>query len=305
MKRFSELTTLSIGGLISEFKEVKNQEELIDSIKYAQQKDLPFLVIGSGSNLLVSDEGFDGLVIKNSLIRITHEGRTLKVKSGTILQDLVDFANEKGLSGLQKLTGIPGTAGGAVHGNADAYGQTISDHILSIVILSGAKDLKTLTKQECQFRYRESIFKQTSDIILEVVFELESGDSENLKKESREILEKRLVKYPKEIKCPGSIFMNIVADSLPKDVLKKIPQNMIMYGKIPAGALLEEVGAKGDKLGQIEITSYHANLFVNKGGGKAEDFYNLAKKYFEKVKQKFGIKLEPEVQLVNLPPLKY
>ncbi len=333
-KLFSDLTTLQIGGPIGRFVEVKTEEELINTLQSAHKENIPFLIIGSGSNLLVSDSGFEGLVIKNSIIGIVQEGRTLKVKSGAILQNLVDFANDNGLSGLQKLTGIPGTVGGAVYGNAGAYGQIISDHISSVVILKptavsssnliggsikidsrwslprtsirgGNDNLKVviLTKKECQFGYRESIFKQTKDIILEITFELEQGDPKTLKKESEEILEKRLVKYPKGIKCPGSFFMNIIAENLPKEVLEKIPQDMIMYGKIPAGALLEEVGAKGDSIDGIEIAPYHANLFVNKGGGSAKDFYELAKKYKEKVKIKFGISLEPEVQLINLPPL--
>ncbi|TSC64625.1 MAG: UDP-N-acetylmuramate dehydrogenase, partial [Microgenomates group bacterium Gr01-1014_93] len=155
---------------------------------------------------------------------------------------------------------------------------------------------------QCGFGYRDSSFKRNGLIISEVTFQLEKGDPEKLKKEADEILEKRLTKYPKGIKCPGSFFKNIVANTLPEEILEKIPREKIVYGKIPAGVLLEEVGAKGDKLDGIEIAPYHANLFINNGGGKAEDFYNLAKKYFELVYQKFGIELEPEVQLINLLP---
>ncbi|MBI2011438.1 UDP-N-acetylmuramate dehydrogenase [Candidatus Daviesbacteria bacterium] len=362
---FSNLTTLKIGGPIKYFFEAKTEDELIEAVKFAQKNSLPYLVIGGGSNLLVSDKGYDGLVIKNSITGIARgdseerswrvpaairqrpesedtrretelagPGAILKVKGGTVLQDLVDYSIKNGLSGLQKMTGIPGTIAGAVYGNAGAYGQTISDHIVKVTILkptTGSSfnliggssqidsrwslprtsirdgndntEIKTLTKDACGFDYRHSSFKENKSIILEVIFELEQGNPKTLKKESEEILEKRLVKYPKGIKCPGSFFMNIVTENLPKDVLEKIPQNMIMYGKIPAGALLEEVGAKGDSIDGIEIAPYHANLFVNKGGGKAEDFYNLAKKYFQKVKEKFGITLEPEVQLINLPAL--
>ncbi len=299
---FSKITTLQIGGPIKKYTAVKNQDELISEVKDALQNSLEFLVIGGGSNLLVSDSGYSGCVIQNNTAGILKEGQTLKVKSGTILQDLVNFADDNGLGGLQKLTGIPGTVGGAVYGNAGAYGQTISDHIKEVKIFDGQK-IVTLSKNECGFEYRDSIFKESKDVILEVTFELEPGDSKILYQEANEVLQKRLIKYPKGIKCPGSFFMNIIAENLPKEVLEKIPKNMIVYGKIPAGALLEEVGAKGDNLGAIEIANYHANLFVNKGGGKAEDFYNLAKKYFQKVKDRFGIELKPEVQLINLPSL--
>ncbi|MDP3733589.1 MAG: UDP-N-acetylmuramate dehydrogenase [Candidatus Daviesbacteria bacterium] len=286
----SKITTLSIGGPAKDFKIVKTEQELFDLIKNKPD----FLIIGGGSNLLVSDEGIDKLVIKNEITGISGD---VSVKSGTLLQDLVGYSIEHGLSGLQKLTGIPGTVGGAVYGNAGAYGQTISDYILEIKTLNS-----TLTKQACNFGYRDSIFKKSKSIILEVTFQLEKADPKTLAQEAKEILEKRLIKYPLGIKCPGSFFKNIIAETLPKEILNKV-SDKIIYGKLPAGSLLEEVGAKGDSLDNIYIADYHANLFINKGGGTAQAFYNLAKKYTLLVKQKFGITLEPEVQLINLPSL--
>ncbi len=300
----SQITTLKIGGPARLFITVTTQDELTEVISYTKQNRIPYLVIGGGSNLLVADEGVNKLVIKNGIEGITKIVRFLKAKSGMSLQNLVDYSITHNLSGLQKLTGIPGTVGGAVFGNAGAYGQTISDLIREVICLN-SQTLETITLQidECEFDYRDSIFKRNSLVILEVIFKLEMGKSKELRKEADEILEKRLVKYPKGIKCPGSFFKNLVAEKLPKEILAKIPKEKIVYGKLPAGSLLEMVGAKGDKLGDIEIASYHANLFVNKGEGKASDFYSLAKKYAQKVKEKFGIILEPEVQLINLPPL--
>ncbi|MDP3733306.1 MAG: UDP-N-acetylenolpyruvoylglucosamine reductase, partial [Candidatus Daviesbacteria bacterium] len=186
--------------------------------------------------------------------------------------------------------------------NAGAYGQTISDHLIKIKAFDG-KNIITLTKDQCGFNYRDSGFKRNKYIILEVIFQLENGSQETLAEEAKDVLSKRLVKYPPGIKCPGSFFKNLVADRIPADILKNIPQEMVVYGKLPAGSLLERVGAKGQRLDGIEIAPYHANLFVNKGGGTAKAFYNLAKKYSDLVKQKFGITLEPEVQLIGLPPL--
>lgn len=287
------VTTLSIGGPAKKFITVKTKKELTEAVRYAKTQQISYLLIGEGSNLLVSDEGFDGLVIKNEITGISHlRCVILKVKSGTSLQELVDYAIKHGLSGLQKLTGIPGTVGGAVYGNAGAYGQSISDHIVSV---------DQLNKSECAFGYRSSIFKQSRQPILEVTFKFDPGDPDLLKKEAEEISSKRKVKYPAGIKCPGSFFKNLVAKDLPDEILKKIPPEQIVYGKIPAAALLEAVGAKGQTSNGIKIADYHANLFINQGNGTARALYTLAKTYALKVKEKFGIVLEPEVQLINLP----
>ena len=300
----SSLTTLQIGGPARFFTSVRSENELIESIQYSKQYQLPFLIIGGGSNLLVSDSGVNCLVIKNEIEGITKAVRTLKVKSGTPLQHLVDFSIANNLSGLQKLTGIPGTVGGAVFGNAGAYGQTISDYLREVTAIDPqSNETKILQQDECEFDYRDSIFKKNGYIILEIIFKLEVGKRKEQRLEADEILEKRLVKYPKGTKCPGSFFKNLIAERLPKEILRKIPKEKIVYGKLPAGSLLEMVEAKGESLGNIEIANYHANLFINKGDGKASDFYNLAKKYAQKVKDKFGISLEPEVQLINLSPL--
>lgn len=298
----SEVTTLQIGGPAKKFVSTTSTSELTSAIQYAKQNNMKYLVIGGGSNLLVNDEGVDKLVIKNGIVGIKHQGLIVKVKSGTLLQELVDYSIQHGLSGLQKLTGIPGTVGGAVYGNAGAYGQTISDHIVEIVAYNGQRII-TPSRDQCEFDYRDSGFKKNHFTILEVIFQLENEDPETLQQESKDVLSKRLIKYPPGIKCPGSFFKNLVADDLPKEILQKIPPEKITYGKISAGYLLESVGAQGQRLDGIEIADYHANLFINKGGGTAKAFYDLAKKYADKVYEKFGISLEPEVQLINLSPL--
>lgn len=300
----SKLTTLQIGGPAKLFVKATTVDELIKTIQYAKQNNMDYLVIGGGSNLLVNDEGVNCLVIKNEIIGTDLKGSTLKIKSGTILQDLVDYSISHGLSGIHKMTGIPGTLGGAIFGNAGAYGQSISDHIILVKILNPNNlTIQQFNNSHCDFNYRDSGFKRNHFIILEVTFQLESADPETLVQEAEDVLSKRLIKYPKGIKCPGSFFKNIVADTLPNDILQKIPQDKITYGKISAGYLLETVGAQGKQLDGIEIANYHANLFINKATGTAKAFYTLAKKYAQLVKQKFGITLEPEVQIINLPPL--
>lgn len=300
----SKVTTLGIGGPAKQFISVNSEDKLREAIKYAKENDLPFLVIGGGSNLLIADEGVEKLVIQNKISGISQNGNILTVKSGTPLQTIVNLSIEKGLSGINKLTGIPGTVGGAIYGNAGAYGGGVSENLIDVTCINPQTGKNIILKKEdCGFSYRDSNFKRNGLVVLAATFKLTPDDSQELKKESEEIKLKRDEKYPPGIKCPGSFYKNLIASDLPEDILKKIPPEKIVYGKIPAGALLEMVGAKGDHKGSIEIAPYHANLFVNKGDGNAKDFYTLAKKYFDKIKERFGISLEPEVQLINLTKL--
>lgn len=300
----SNFTTLKIGGPAKAFLGTKTAAELIGAITWAKEKNLPYLVMGGGSNLLVSDKGFPGLVIKNAMTGIKTEGQTLTVKSGTSLQELVDFTIHHGLGGVQKLTGIPGTVGGAIFGNAGAYGQTISNHLQRVACLNPhTLQLTSLSQKGCGFDYRDSNFKINHLVILEVHLKLPSADSKILADEAQEVLKLRQAKYPPQTKCPGSFFKNVLVEKIPPKIRSLIPKNRDTYGKVPAWYFLEEVEAKGQRLGNIKIANFHANLFINLGRGKAKDFWQLAKTYSDKVKEKFGITLEPEVQLINLPPL--
>lgn len=291
-------TTLKIGGPAKFLVEVTSEKELKESWLLAKNSGLAWLLIGSGSNLLVADTGFDGLVIINKTNGIELDYPKLNVKSGTELQKLVDFANEHGLADLENLTGIPGTVGGAVFGNAGAYGQIISDKLTRVKIFDGQKE-KWLSKKDCQFEYRESLFKKTKWPILEIEFALDKGSVTQLKAKSGAILEKRLKAYKPGLLSAGSFFKNVLVDHLSKEVLAKIPPEKITYGKIPAAYLLESVGAKGAKSGKIKISDNYANLFINLGSGKAKDFYELAHQFWLKVKKKYGLVLEPEVQLIG------
>ncbi|MEK7154756.1 MAG: UDP-N-acetylmuramate dehydrogenase, partial [Patescibacteria group bacterium] len=242
-----------------------------------------WMVIAGGSNLLVSDGGYPGLVIVNKM-----------PGSGMALNDLVDQMNDQGLAGMECLAGIPGTVGGAVYGNAGAYGQTISDHLAGVTTLSGY-----WPKEKCEFGYRESVFKKNKEIIVEVKFDLPKGDREALIAKSQEIRELRKKKYPLEMKCPGSFFMNLWFDQLPEGVQKQIPEEKIRGGKVAAGYLLEQIGAKGRKLGGAAVADYHGNLIYNAGGATARDIWELAQQLRNEVKSKFGVELVPEVQFIG------
>lgn len=308
---FSSLTTLRIGGPIKYFCPAFSEEEIFHLIataeggvplrgKMAKDKNLPYLVISGGSNLLVADEGFDGLVIQNLASSIKKSDDVLEVASGTDLQELVWWSNKRGWSGFEKLAGIPGSVGGAVYGNAGAYGQVISDNIIWVNVLDPqSSEIKKLRKEECDFSYRESRFKKTKEVILNIGFSIAWEDPKKLEQTSHEIVSKRQEKYPPGIACPGSFFKNVEVDKLEKKVLEKVSPGRILFGKIPAGWLIEEVGGKGMVKGDVEIASWHGNLFVNRGRGKAADFLYLAKICWQKVKEKFDIMLEPEVQMIG------
>ena len=276
-------TTLGVGGPARWLVEVENRNEILEIRDWVEEKGVEWMVIAGGSNLLVSDEGYGGLVIVNKL-----------PGSGMMLNDLVDQMNDLGLAGMECLAGIPGTVGGAVYGNAGAYGQTISDHLVGVTTLSGY-----WPKEKCEFSYRESVFKKNKEIILEVKFELPRGDKDVLIAKSNEIRELRKKKYPPEMKCPGSFFMNLWFDQLPEEVQKQIPKEKVKGGKVAAGYLLEQIGAKGRKLGGAAVAEYHGNLIYNAGGAKAGEVWELAKQLQREVKEKFGVSLVPEVQLVG------
>jgi UDP-N-acetylmuramate dehydrogenase len=308
-------TTAGVGGPAKYFYKATSVEKLIEAVNFADKQKLPILILGGGSNLLISDEGFPGIAIKLEIKGIVGFKQILKVGAGTLLPELVNLTISKNLSGFEKLIGIPGTVGGAIHGNAGAYGASIGDSITKVVAFDlEKKKTISLTKKQCQFNYRESVFKknnlkgknpQASLIILEGYFKLEKKTGKNLKKEAQGILKDRLSKKYWEGKNFGSFFKNILVENLSTDVLNKIPKEKQIHGKIPAGFLLESVGAKGMRLGKIKISKNHANLLINTGNGKASDFIKLASILAKKVQEKYGIILEPEVQFINLPPLMF
>lgn len=301
--KFSSLTTTGVGGPIKYLAIPKTEQELEETVRYAIKQAMPYYCIGGGSNIIASDKGVDFLIIQNKIESFRQiDATTIDVSAGTPLQTLVNYCIKNSLSGLEKLTGIPGTVGGAVYGNAGAFGQNISDTLTEITTLKNGKII-ALKKDGCQFAYKDSIFKHKPHIITRLTFKLQPSDAQTLLNSSKQVLEVRLKRWPKGIRCPGSFFKNIEAKDLSEDQLRLIPQDKIIFGKVPAGYLLEAVGAKGKTSGGVTVSNTHANAFINQGRATATDYWNLAKQLQKKVFQKFGITLEPEVQLINLPPL--
>jgi UDP-N-acetylmuramate dehydrogenase len=292
-------TRFQIGGPAALFCDTGNTESLIAALNIAAQLALPRMVIGGGTNLVVSDAGFDGVVLRYTGASVVREGDALRVETGAVLQDVVDTANSLGLMGLQTMTGIPGYLGGAIYGNAGAYGRSIQEIVENVTIFDGVR-VVTMRNADCQFRYRESIFKARKDwIILSAELRFEASDPRELNKTSTEIRTIRDAKYPPTMKCAGSIFKNLLLADLPARVQRDIPVNVIREGKVPSAWFLEQIGAKGVRRGDIQVASYHANLIYNDGAGTAEDLVAIIQDLKQRVQERFGMDLEEEVQYIG------
>jgi len=277
-------TTFKIGGPAKYFFEAKKKEDLIGAVITAKKFKLPFFILGGGSNILVSDEGFKGLVIKCQMSNVKCQNQNSKLKtiyaeSGVRLSNLVQFSLEKSLAGLEWAVGIPGMVGGAILGNAGAFGRSMKDVIQKVEVFDlKNKKIKIFKKKDCQFDYRNSIFKEKKNlIILSATLQLKKGNKKEIQEKMKEYLNYRKETQPLNFPSAGSVFKN--------------PKNF------SAGELIEGCGLKGKRIGNVKISEKHANFIVNLGGGKAKDvkkLINLAKK---KVKEKFGITLEEEIEL--------
>lgn len=293
-----------MGGAAKFFIEVQTEKELSEALRFAQRRRLSWYVVGGGSNLIVSDKGYRGVVIVNQIREFHHQGNLVKVGAGNELLGFIAKLNGLGLRGLEKMAGIPGTVGGAIYGCAGAYGQEIKDRLLKVRFFDGRK-FRSLNKAQCRFGYRTSIFKKRRGwIITEAIFKLGAGEKRKLLVTSRDTIKLRAKKYWPGLLCPGSFFKNIkLSDIKPvrarKAFLEKIDQENIQYGKLPAGYLLEEIGAKGMKQGTIKVASHHANLIFNPGQGRPADVVRLANRLKKLVKKKFEITIEEEVQYLG------
>lgn len=296
--------TMAVGGPAKYFTTVKSEGSLLRTLEFAGKNKLPWLTVGDGSNLIPNDAGFDGLIIRNKIVHLKRRGNLVIVGAGKNLLQFIFFLNRSSLAGLEKMAGIPGTVGGAIYGCAGAYGQEIKDHLIGIRFFDG-KIFRWLSKKDCRFEYRSSIFKKNKNwIIAAARFRFNNQNSNGLMETSRQIMKTRLLKYPAGLLCPGSFFKNIVLNKLSIDLRKKLAslageKLKQWHGKIPAGWLLEQVGAKGMAIGKIRIAEHHGNLIYNSGNAKSADIEKVAKILKNRVKRKFGVVLEEEVQFIK------
>jgi UDP-N-acetylmuramate dehydrogenase len=303
-------TTFKIGGKAKYFFIAKTKEDIVKAIKAAQQGGVLFFVLAGGSNVLFPDNGFDGLIIKiqNSKSSLARGGQkiqnsVIRVEAGAKLADIVNLARQAGLSGLEWAAGIPGSIGGAVRGNAGAFDASMADIIKEVEALdisqSGGQS-SAFSAEDCEFDYRNSIFKKSKDlIILSVELQLQKGNKKEIEKQMEEHKNYRKKHHPLEFPSAGSIFKNPRVESLSSVRLPAHPFPILPAragkGEIPAGFLIEKCGLKGKKIGDAQISEKHCNFIINLGKAKASDVLQLIDLVQKTAKKKFNIDLEKEI----------
>ncbi len=298
-------TTFKVGGPARLYFEAQNNEELIQAVRLCQKNKFPYFVLGGGSNLLVSDDGFRGLVIRNKSKNIKiliYQGTVknsekkikkllLEVDSGVLSNTLVRYCVEEGLAGLENFLGLPGTVGGAIYINAHYRGDFMGDHLEKARLLTPEGEIKEVDNSYFNFDYDYSVLQKTGDVLINAIFALTGGDKETLWKAAHETLEWRHKNHHYDFPSAGSIFQNIKKSDAMRIGTPNFTQS--------AGFLIEASGLKGMTKGDAQISPDHANFIVNKGGARACDvleLINLAKK---RVREKFGIKLKEEIVLLG------
>ena len=277
-----KLTTFRIGGTARYFYKPDTFEDLVAAKKFAAEKKLPYFVIGCGSNILASDEGYDGLIIKlgKGFSDFKFENDTLVAKAGAPLTLLARKSATLGLAGIHLLAGIPATLGGALYMNAGAYDQETGQHIVSIKVLEEDGSIKDYSFEECQFGYRKSVFQNTKKIILEATFKLTPANADELVEAQKKVMESRKTKQPLDLPNAGSMFKRPVGGY--------------------AGTLIDEAGLKGTSVGGAQVSTKHAGFIVNTGNATAKDVYDLTELVIQRVYENSGHKFKLEREVVML-----
>ena len=272
-------TTFKIGGFADEFCEAASIQDVFSALEYAKEKNLPIFVMGNGSNLLVSDKGIRGLVLKLSdkFSKCEIIGDIIRAESGILLSSLSKTAQKNSLTGMEFAAGIPGTLGGAIYMNAGAYGGEMKDIVKSVTYLKYGEIKKI--ESGFGFGYRKSVFADSNAIILEAELKLEKGNSDEIWAKMEELKKRRVEKQPLSMASAGSTF--------------KRPEGYF------AGKLIEDAGLKGYAVGGAAVSEKHSGFVVNKGNAKAEDVISLIRYIQKTVKEKFGVELETEVKMVG------
>jgi UDP-N-acetylmuramate dehydrogenase len=292
-------TRFGIGGPADVYAETDRVEPFVEALNTVRASGLPYALIGAGTNLIVSDRGFRGVVLRFTARNVAAAGERIAADAGAELQDVVDCAIANGLKGLETMAGIPGSLGAAVYGNAGAYGRSIAESVDKVRFFDGRCE-RVFRNRDCEFHYRESVFKKHKGwIIFSAELVLKPADAAELRGAADEILALRSRKYPPTMKCAGSIFKNLLYAELPPAAAGAVPPNVVREGKVPAAWFLDQAGAKGLSRGDIHVAGYHANLIFNAGAGAASDLVEVIVELKRRVRERFGIELEEEVQYVG------
>ena len=273
-------TTMRTGGPAALFAEPRNAQQLAHVHQWAQEKGLPLLILGNGSNLLIADSGFDGLVIHlgRALSEVSVFANTLTAQAGASLAAAARAAAQASLTGLEFAAGIPGSIGGAVCMNAGAYGGEIAQVIVSARVLT-PEGVRMVSKDELSLGYRSSAVMQNGWVVLEATFELAPGNPDEIKATMADLAARRREKQPLQYPSCGSFFKRPVG----------------YY----AGALIEQAGLKGYRVGDAQVSEMHAGFVINRGHATSSEIYRLMQEVQCRVQARFGVTLEPEVRLIG------
>lgn len=277
----SNHTTFRIGGPADIFTMPEDKQQIADVVKLCKNEQLPFFVLGNGSNLLVSDKGYRGVIIQmdRNMSEITVEGKQIRACAGALLSSVAVAAKNVSLTGFEFAGGIPGTLGGAVVMNAGAYGGEMKDVLKEAVVLTGEGEILTIPVEELEMGYRTSIIKTSGYLVLEAVISLEEGDQEEIRSRMKELSDRRTEKQPLDFPSAGSTF--------------KRPEGYF------AGKLIMDSGLRGCRIGGAQVSEKHCGFVINAGGATAKDVRALMDHVIHTVYEKFGVTLEPEVKFLG------
>ena len=274
-------TTFRIGGPADYYLCTHSAKEIQQVVEICREEKLPYFILGNGSNLLVSDNGYRGVVIRlwKNVSDIRTEGCLIHAKAGASLAKIAAEALDEGLTGMECAAGIPGTLGGAVVMNAGAYGGEMKDVLKEVLVMDAQGKIFRLQNEELKLGYRTSIVKEKDYIVLAAVLELKKGDKTEIRKCMEELRERRTEKQPLDMPSAGSTF--------------KRPEGYF------AGKLIMDAGLRGFSVGGAQISEKHCGFVVNKGGATAQDVLDLIKEVQKRVREKFGVELETEVKFLG------
>jgi UDP-N-acetylmuramate dehydrogenase len=291
-------TTFKIGGRAKYFLDAKNTQDILDGLRWAKEKDIKFALIGAGSNLLVSDEGIDGLVIRVASKDMNIEDTIVKVDAGVSLSVVTQKAFDFGLVGMEWAPTIPGNIGGSIRGNAGAFGGEMKDIVKEVTVFDKG-EIQKLANSDLEFGYRRSVLKnQSSDgVLLSAIIELKKGNVTQSRRQMIENITKKSQSQPVGQACSGCIFQNFEGSITDQKVLSHFAEleNFRVKGMIPAAFLIDKAGLKGEMVGGVEVSAKHANYIVNTKGGTYKDVMDLIKVIKKRVKEVFGVEIHEEV----------
>ncbi|MEK7557793.1 MAG: UDP-N-acetylmuramate dehydrogenase [Patescibacteria group bacterium] len=302
-KLLAPMTSFKIGGLAKFFIEAKNAEEVKDAILWANMKKEKIIFFSGGSNILINDTKIDCLIIKLSDTNLLINNNELICGSGLSLARVVIIAVDRNLTGLEWAIGIPGTVGGAVYGNAGAFGKSMATIVKNIVVYDIKNNIfSTFSNKQCRFGYRDSIFKQTDNlIIVKIHLILKNNLPEKIKELIKKYISYRNATQPKGFSA-GSIFKNLTFDyvkSINPDLASQAKKAGITNNKVSASWVIDKLGLKNKQIGGAKVSEKHAGFIINTDQAKAKDVINLINFIKQEAKTKYNINLEEEIQYLG------